>query len=249
MQRKIVFVLFSVLLMISGCAEKENSNTDSKENQVDVESASNPTSSLSDQTIDQLELTDEEKAEVDLMRKYFDVDAYVAQEGRIIENKLDGIIDEIEVGGQILKIGMSYEEVIEKGFSAYDTEFQDKEISSALNYTSDFQDADHHTVCLGFIGEDDQIVADGVLYYINVNMAREKEAASSFLLAGIDNDTTLPEILSELGSPYRIDTGSYSEYRDTHIEYMCKDASLYVSFYIDLDTEKIISATLEGYAE
>ena len=183
--------------------------------------------------------------ELELMGKYVDIDAYAKNNGVIAEHKLTDRIDEIEIDGQILKIGMSYDEIILKGFTPVDKEFKNTK-TGYLAYLCDFETGEGHIVRLGFIGEKDETVEDGSLYSISVRCMADGSRASSFKVADIDENTLVSEIISELGEPYRVDGSVYEAYLDMVTEYRFENDSVYLKFYIDLETEEISTVCIEG---
>ena len=68
-------------------------------------------------------------------------------------------------------------------------------------------------------------------------------------MAGISEISTVEDIVDMLGEPYSILDPTYKGYTDCGLSYRCKDRDIVVTFYVDLESGKILSAKLEGYGE
>lgn len=226
-------IVTAMTFSICACADKKEDSTadatqDSEEKTQTAE-------------VDDTGSREAEEQEIALIKKYLDVDAYKAGDGCISTNIVDNVIDEATIDGITLKIGMSYDEVLAAGFTP-DSESFAEEIPGGLAVLNDFQYDDNKSIKLGFIADGDKTVSEGTLY--SIRLAKP----SSFAAGKITESTKLPDIISVLGEPYRIDTGVWSDYNDMQMKYHFKDSSVYLTFYMNLDTEEIISATLEGHA-
>lgn len=237
MKRKILYGILMATFAVSvfGCSkESEINNSEKKVVTTDDKSDGKQTDSAN-----------EEEIVEELLSKYVDVEAYEDAGGKIADNQLDEVIDGIVISGQTLQLGMSYDEVIAAGFEPIDDTFKDTE-TNALAYTCDFKDSNNKIVEFGFIGEQGKHVAEGVLYSVRVV---NSDDAASYMIEGINENTQIEGILDGLGDPVGFGNPAYSEYTDVGLEYACKDASVYLTFYVDLETGEIITMTFEGYAE
>lgn len=244
-KKAVVYLLVAVMAMtISGCSGKS-----AEEKSSEAETSSEEAKTTEADTVEDTD-SEEGSEELELLRKYVDVDAYIAGEGMVDANVSDEISEEMQVDGHTLRIGMGYDEVLAEGFTPTDDAFSQEE-AYAVAVTCDFTTDQGKTARLGFICEEGQTVADGVLYSVNVQQLKDTDETTvpAYSVMGISGDTTIPEIVSVLGEPYQIEDPAWSDFLNVGFEYNCKETSRYLTFYVNLDTEEIVSATLEGYAE
>lgn len=218
---------------------EESKETQEADNSSEEEETGDAETSQTDQRDEEI---------IKLLGKYVDIDAYKAEGGRVQANASDEISDEIQVDGQALKIGMSYQEVIDKGFAAADEAFKDTE-TNALAYTSEFKTPDDHAVTLGFIGEEGQTVEEGVLYSVKVSYLEGEENLPSFEVMGVNEGAKIQDIIDTLGEPYYLEDPAWSDFLNAGLQYECLETSRYLTFYVNLETEEPVTVTLEGYAE
>lgn len=179
----------------------------------------------------------ETREEEKLIKQYVDMDVYESGNGP----KLNYVVDEVQVYGKTLRIGMPYDDVILQGFQPVDTEFKNT-VTSALAYTAEFVTVEGNAVKLGFIGEEGLTVAEGVRYSITLNGTFECS------IGELKIPNKLDDILSVLGTPYSVSAGAYSEALDVRMEYRCEERDLYLNIYADLETANVYCVSIEGYA-
>jgi hypothetical protein len=194
------------------------------------------------------EVSDQEQEEYELMSKYFDVEAYEENDGVIRDNLTEKDISSIVVDDIRFEIGMNYEDVLLLGYEPEDESFENKKVS-CLAECCDFSSAKGDSVRLGFASydahEENVVASDGVfLYSISAYPERNR-----FSIDEISENSTISDIINAFGNPHRINTGYYSEFPDMRIEYDSKELSQYLIFYVNLETEKIVSVQVEGYVD
>lgn len=190
--------------------------------------------------------TGSDTEELKLLSKYVDIDAYKAGNGKTDENLSKEISDEIQVDGEILKLGMRYDEIAGKGFEPTDADFVNTE-TDALSYTCEFTTPAGNTVTLGFIGAEGQTVADGILYSVKVSFLEGNDEIPAYEVMGITESAKIQDILDALGEPYSLEDPAWSDFLNAGFRYACLETSRYLTFYMNLETEEPITMTLEGY--
>lgn len=186
-----------------------------------------------------------QKEEYDLISKYFDIEEYAEDDGRIKENQTDKVLSFMTVDDTRFEIGMSYDDVLSLGYKPEEASFADQK-PSGLAVLSEFINGTKSSVRLGFASFDSNATVSegGYLYEINAYPESNK-----FSIDEISENSTILDIVDVFGNPYRIDVGFYSDFPDMKMEYKSREYSQYLTFYINLETEKIVSVHLEGYPE
>ena len=224
----------------AGLSDKAASEADNSEK----DEQNNPDSSAQEDGAETN--TDSSAQELELLSKYVDIDAYEAEDGEIDENLSEEISDEIQVDGETLSLGMSYDEVIGKGFEPTDEDFMNTE-TNALTYTCEFTTPADNSVTLGFIGAEEQTVADGVLYSVKISYLEGEDEIPAYEVMGVNESAKIQDILDALGEPYRLKDPAWSDFLNVGFEYACFETSHYLTCYVNLETEEPVTVTLEGY--
>lgn len=243
MKKRVIYgILCIIALFIVGCSSKE---AQTKEEQ---ESVKEESTEAEEEETSEMETDTKEEKILKLLGKYLDLAPYEENDGLVFDNRLSDIVEVMEVDGQAFKIGTSYADIAAMGYVATDPEFSDQE-TGALAYTCDFQNSTGKTVHLGFIGEEGQTVSEGELYGVYVSYVDGESKDTTFEVAGLNEDSDIEEIIDTLGEPFRIDGSAYNEYTDCELTYRCQDRDIELTFRVNLETEKIMTVSLEGYAE
>lgn len=190
--------------------------------------------------------TDSDSQVLELLSKYVDIDAYKAGNGQVDENQSEEISDEIQVDGETLKLGMNYDEVVGKGFEPADADFMNTE-TDALTYTCEFTTPADNTVTLGFIGAEEQTVADGVLYSVKISYLEGEDEIPAYEVMGVNETAKIQDLLDALGEPYSFNDPAWSDFPNAGFRYACFETSRYLTCYMNLETEEPVTVTLEGY--
>lgn len=143
------------------------------------------------------------------------------------------------------EIGMSYNEILLLGYTPEEESFAEKK-PGGLCVLSKFINDQESAVRLGFAVEyrsEDTVRDGGYLYQIS---AKPK---NTFFVDEITEDSTISDIINVFGNPYSIRVGCYSDFPDMVMEYESRELSQYLTFYVNLETEKIVAVNLEGYPE
>lgn len=194
------------------------------------------------------ELSESEQEEYDLVSKYFDIKEYEENDGLIIDNETDKVLSSMIVDNTRFEIGMSYDEILSLGYKPAEESFAEKK-PDCLVALGEFINDKESSVRLGFASKDSSdsniTVSDGsYLYKISVYPER-----NIFSIDGISEYSTIQDIINVFGNPRRIDRGCYSDFPDMVMEYKSRELSQYLTFYVNLETEKIVAVHLEGYTQ
>lgn len=244
MRKIVVYGTLSILaaVFMTGCSYQtvpESEKTVSSEEQKETSEAITEDTSEGNQTA-------EEERVMELLGEYLNLAAYEEDNGTVFENRLKDPVETMTVNGQEFKIDMKWEDVLATGYQPTDPEFAEEE-TGALAYLCDFTNSNNDTVRLGFIGEEGQTVSEGSLYGIYAYPLENEN--TEFEVAGISETSTVEDIVDMLGEPFSILDPTYKDYTDCGLCYRCKDRDIEVTFYVDLESGKILSAKLEGYGE
>lgn len=244
MRKVVVYGTLSILaaVFMTGCSYQtvpESEKTVSSEEQKETSEAITEDTSEGNQTA-------EEERALELLGEYLNLAAYEEDNGTVFENRLKDPVETMTVNGQEFKIDMKWEDVLATGYQPTDPEFAEEE-TGALAYLCDFTNSNNDTVRLGFIGEEGQTVSEGSLYGIYAYPLENEN--TEFEVAGISETSTVEDIVDMLGEPFSILDPTYKDYTDCGLCYRCKDRDIEVTFYVDLESGKILSASLEGYGE
>lgn len=244
MRKVVVYGTLSILaaVFMTGCSYQtvpESEKTVSSEEQKETSEAITEDTSEGNQTA-------EEERALELLGEYLNLAAYEEDNGTVFENRLKDPVETMTVNGQEFKIDMKWEDVLATGYQPTDPEFAEEE-TGALAYLCDFTNSNNDTVRLGFIGEEGQTVSEGSLYGVYAYPLENEN--TEFEVAGISETSTVEDIVDMLGEPYSILDPTYKDYTDCGLSYRCKDRDIVVTFYVDLESGKILSAKLEGYGE
>ena len=99
-KKAVVYLLVAVMAMtISGCSGKS-----AEEKSSEAETSSEEAKTTEADTVEDTD-SEEGSEELELLRKYVDVDAYIAGEGMVDANVSDEISEEMQVDGHTLRIG------------------------------------------------------------------------------------------------------------------------------------------------
>lgn len=250
MRKVVVYGTLSILAaaFMTGCSYQtvpESEKTVSSEEQKETSGAITE-DATGDETEDATEgvQTAEEERALELLGEYLNLAPYEENNGTVSENRLKDPVETMKVNGQEFKIDMKWEDVLATGYQPTDSEFAEEE-TEALAYLCDFANSNNDTVKLGFIGEEGQTVSEGSLYGIYAYPVENEN--TEFEVAGISETSAVEDIIDMLGEPYSILDPAYEDYTDCGLNYRCKDRDIEVTFYVDLETGKILSAKLEGY--
>lgn len=191
-----------------------------------------------------------EQEEYDMISKYIDTKEYEDDYGSIVnrDNKTDKDISFITVDDTKFKIGMTYDDILSLGYKPEDESFADKKPNSLVvlnNFINDKENNVHFGFALSNKSDRDGTVSDGsFLYEIIANVENNK-----FYIDDITEDSTISNIINIFGNPYRIDSGMYSDFPDAVLLYESAEYSQYITFCVNLETEKIVSVKIEGYTD
>lgn len=190
------------------------------------------------------ELSDSEKAEMELASKFLDIDAYDWRQSYFDnnENRTDKDLSAMTVDGGTFKIGMTYDEVKSLGFLPIEDDFMDKKIGMVT--TGDFINKSQAKVSVGFIASvaDATIEDGGVLYCV-----KARQGKNTFSIDGITEESTIREVLDTFGEPSLIDFGAFSDFPDMQMRFDNEEHSQYLNMWVNLETEKIAVIKIEGY--
>lgn len=238
MKKVIVYGVLSMLAAVcmTGCSSQTVSES---EKAVSAEKQEK----TSENTGEDIQTT-EEKSVLKLLEEYLDLAPYEENNGIVSENQLKDPVETMTVNGQEFTIDMKWGDVLATGYQPTDPEFAEEETGS-LAYLCDFENSQGDTVRLGFIGEEGQKMSEGSLYGIYAHPAENE--STEFEVAGISETSTMEDIIDVLGKPYGILDPAYEEYMDCGLKYRCKDRDIEVTFYVDMETGRILSVELEGY--
>lgn len=244
MRKIVVYGTLSILaaVFMTGCSYQtvpESEKTVSSEEQKETSEATTEDMTESNQT-------EEEERVLELLGEYLNLESYEEDNGTVFENRLKDPVETMTVHGQEFKIDMKWEDVLATGYQPTDPEFAEEE-TGALAYLCDFTNSNNDTVRLGFIGEEGQTVSEGSLYGVYAYPLENEN--TEFEVAGISETSTVEDIVDMLGEPFSILDPTYKDYTDCGLCYRCKDRDIEVTFYVDLESGKILSASLEGYGE
>lgn len=183
---------------------------------------------------------DTEEKEMQMLKKYLDVDTYRLNKGYITDNTTSKDISSIEVNGDKFELGMSYEDVVAMGYKPSKSSFADEKLGEG-GKSDYFTNNSGSSVNLYFEAESnsDITVAEADSFGIRVEPENQK-----FIFNGIGEDSTISDIIKTFGNPYYIKRGHYSEKLDAYIVYKNQKESSYVEFDVDLETEKIIHVAI-----
>ena len=165
---------------------------------------------------------------------YIDLSQY--DEGRS-DNKMGKAVIEAEVEGKLLKLGMSYDEVLSAGFYAPEG-FVDEEAYENLSTSTSFKTKDGKKVELGFLGlNDGDKVADGLLCGIQ-RYHFWKENPAVVTIEGISAGTDLETVVKTFGEPATMHLYDHC----IRMRYEFNDDSAMGSITVDINSE----GTVEG---
>ena len=194
------------------------------------------------------ELSKSEQEEYDLISKYFDIKEYEENDGRIEGNQTDKVLSSMIVDNTRFEIGMSYNDILSLGYKPEAESFAEKK-PDCLNVLENFVNDEESSVRLGFASSD---YSDSNITVSNGSFLYEITALSDsndFSIDEISEHSTISDIIDVFGNPSRIDAGYYSDFPDMKMQYESREFSQYLTFYVNLETEKIVSVYLEGYTE
>ena len=194
------------------------------------------------------ELSESEQEEYDLISKYFDIKEYEENDGRIEGNQTDKVLSSMIVDNTRFEIGMSYNDILSLGYKPEAESFAEKK-PDCLNVLENFVNDEESSVRLGFASSD---YSDSNITVSNGSFLYEITALSDsndFSIDEISEHSTISDIIDVFGNPSRIDAGFYSDFPDMQMQYESREFSQYLTFYANLETEKIVSVHLEGYTE
>ncbi len=190
------------------------------------------------------ELSDSEKAEMDLASKFLDFDAYDWHLSYFVnyENRTDKDLSAMAVDGGTFKIGMTYDEVKSLGFLPIEDDFKDKKIGMVT--TGYFINNSQAQVPVGFIASvaDATIEDGGVLY-----CAKARQGENTFSIDGITEESAIQEVLDTFGELSHISFGVFSDFPDMQMRFDNEEHSQYLNVWVNLETEKIAVIEIEGY--
>lgn len=250
--RQVITILVSIaFLLLCACGVAENGLADP----VSPETAANtgevtdtetnePASSADEVSEDRFfkgievpdYISDNQLEELIAMDKYLDVTKYLGGNGP----KMEYAIDEVEINGILLKLGMSYGDVLATGLAPIEDDFSSTETDS-LAHTCNFVDQNGNAIRLGFLGESGKTVADGVLYSVSL------EDNLVFEIGPCALPCTISSLIETLDEPYDLGDGYYHDFLDMTMEYRMEDRDVYLTFAVNLETGEIYDFTLEGY--
>lgn len=254
MKKKTNLLLLTGLtcIALAGCSGKPAATAQTEEEKTETAAAttsSAPEGTPSAETGSMENTADnEESIALELLKNYVDIDAYIQGNGYVDTNKIDNAMYDMIIDGETLSIGMSYDDVLAKGFTPTDGDFADTQ-TNALAYTCGFTNASGHMVELGFIGDEGKTVSEGALYLIKVDLTQSIDQIPVFDIDGINGDSSINDVTGKLGEPYYILDPAYSDYVDAGFEYTSNNSDTDLTFYFDLESGAIIIAKLEGYAQ
>lgn len=230
------------LCACGGSSKTGNEGTEEKE-----ASAVNTESPEKEDAEDREKEKDTESPVVTFARQYLDIDAYT-ENPDMRENKIPGIIDEMTVGNETLKVGMSYKDVVALGFEPVSSDFASSKISGNLASVGKFYTKEKTTLNLGFIGEDGDTISEGTLYSMRVGKDDENPSAGS--VGGIVcGDATIEDVLETFQNPRYIDTVLYDGGEKLAMEYSMEGRSVYIRTTIDPGTGKVFALSIEGFVD
>lgn len=193
-------------------------------------------------------LSESEQKEYDLISKYFDIKAYEENDGLIMDNTTDKALSFMMMDHTRFEIGMCYDEILSLGYKPVEESFAEKKPKS-LAVTGEFVNDKESSVTLAFASkdpyDDNSTVRDGGYLY-EISGSPEDNI---FSIDVISENSTILDIINAFGDPYKIDSGSYSDFPDIMMTYKSKELSQYLTFYVNLETERIVSVHLEGYPQ
>lgn len=193
-------------------------------------------------------LSESEQEEYDLISKYFDIKAYEENDGLIMDNTTDKVLSFMMMDHTRFEIGMCYDEILSLGYKPVEESFAEKNPKS-LAVTGEFVNDKESSVALAFASKDpydDNVTVRDGGYLYEISGSPED---NTFSIDEISENSTILDIINAFGDPYRIDSGSYSDFPDIMMIYKSKELSQYLTFYVNLETEKIVSVHLEGYPQ
>lgn len=239
-------LLVICIVSITSCASSGNSSKPEEEK----ESISSAEANTVMNEVDSVEneLSESEQEEYDLISKYFDIKEYEDNDGRIIENQTDKVLSSMIVDNTRFEIGMSYNDILSLGYKPESESFAEKKPDS-LSVLETFVNDEESSVRLGFASSD---YSDSNITVSNGSFLYEITAYSdsnAFSIDEISEHSTISDIIDIFGNPSRIDAGVYSDFPDMQMQYESREFSQYLTFYVNLETEKIVSVHLEGYTE
>ena len=183
----------------------------------------------------------------DLAEKYFDFDAYTQNAGKIKDNRVKNDIISADVDEIMLVLGMSYDEVIEHGFTPKDKDLAEKTMGGAISKSHDFLSPAGKIVSLQFAGKEGKKIGTGTLYRISMN-SKTKENSAVLVLDGVSSETaTIREVIDAFGNaPVSIETIKYGESMMLSVTYRENDRQVYINFGFDPADESVYHISIEG---
>lgn len=241
--KKTVAIILCIIMIFSFCACK-NDNQSTTASYTEKTNGDETTLTVPevDETLNASENDSSKsgKAEVAaIAKKYFDVDLnnednfYYSDMNAYIQTSADEI--EIEVDGESLQFGMSYNKVLAKGFSLVSSEYADEQMKG-LVVVCDFKNTAGKVVGLGFNADENETLKDGVLRLVRCD-GSDSQKYANVTVNHIGMDSSIEDIISVFGDSIHTLSVVYGKYLS--IKYFSEARALCVEFVIDPETENI----------
>ena len=157
---------------------------------------------------------------------YSDMNAY-------IQTSPDEI--EVEVEGVSLKLGMSYDEVLETGLSLVTSEYADK-LTNGMIVVCQFGNTSGKVAGLGFDADENKTLKEGVLRLVGCG-GPDSQRNANITVNHIGMDSSIEDIISVFGDSISTLSVIYGKYLS--IGYYSEVRDLRVEFVINPETESI----------
>lgn len=248
MKKKSLLGLLLAVCIVGITACESSGNSSKPEEEKESISSAEANTVMNEVDSAENELSESEQEEYDLVSKYFDIKEYEENDGLIKDNKTDKVLSSMIVDNTRFEIGMSYDEILSLGYKPAEESFAEEKPKGVV-VLGEFINDKESSVRLGFASRDysdsNITVSDGsYLYEISVY-----PESNTFSIDEISEYSTISDIIDVFGNPCRIDAGCYSDFPDMKMVYESRELSQYLTFYVNLETEKIVAVHLEGYPQ